>query len=107
MLYPAISYADQLRERFRSIWFKDKYKYWNCDTYYDEWNPDENTWNHHQFASVRDGEVIGYIGYKINRSIDSVFGLNIINFEDSPSATFSLNLGRALRDILKHTTSVN
>ena len=102
MLDVAIKYIEQIKEKFHCTWFKDRYKYWNYANYFEEWNPAESTWVNHQFVSVRNGEVIGYIGYDIDRaSGDVVYGLNIINFEDNPSLTFSMDLGRALRDIFE------
>ena len=66
MLEPAIKYRNQLERLQYDIWFNDKYKYWNCDTYYQSMDIDENTWNKHQFVSVYNDEVIGYISYNIS-----------------------------------------
>lgn len=102
MLDVAINYEDQVRERFRSVWFKEKYKYWNATSYYEDWNPVESTWTDHQFVSVRDGIVIGYISYCIDRADgDVVHSLNIINFEKRPSGTFALYCGHAIRSIFE------
>lgn len=102
MLDVAIRYIEQIKEKFHHTWFEDRYKYWNYANYFEEWNPAESTWVNHQFVSVRNGEVIGYIGYDIDRaSGDVAYALNIINFEDNPSLTFSMDLGRALKDIFE------
>lgn len=99
MLDIAINHEEELKQLFRSVWFKDKYKYWNCDNYYEDWRAEESTWVNHQFASVRNGSVIGYIGYMINRAgQDEAYNLNIINFEERPSITFAKDLGQALED---------
>lgn len=100
MLEPAIVYENELRMLFRSTWYKDRYKFWNCANYYEDWQASYSTWVKHQFASVRNGQVIGYIGYEINRAdADEAYALNIINFEDHPSVTFARDLGKALTDI--------
>lgn len=102
MLDVAIRYQEQLTDKFRSVWLKEKYKYWAGSTYFDDWEPIKNTWVDHQFVSIRNGEIIGYIGYSINRADgDVAHELNIVNFEEKPSITFSLDLGQALTDIFE------
>lgn len=102
MLFPAIEYETQLIDKFRSTWFKEKYKYYHCGNFFEDLEIHNSTLANHQFVSVRDGEVIGYIGYGIDRlNGDVVYGLNIANFEDTPSITFSVDLGRALKDIFE------
>ena len=102
MLDIAINYADQAKHKFRSIWFNEHYKFWAGSNYFDDWNPIESTWVDHQFVSVRNGEIIGFIGYAIDRAAgDVVHDLNIINFETKPSVTFAVDLGRALTNIFE------
>lgn len=100
MLEPAIKYREQLEKLQYNIWFNDKYKYWNCDTYYDSMQIDTNTWNKHQFVSVLNDEVIGYIAYNVSRSDNSVCSLSIINFSDN-TVIFGADLSRALKDIFE------
>lgn len=100
MLEPAIKYKDQLEKLQYNIWFDDKYKYWACDSYYQSMNIDDNTWNRHQFVSVYNDKVIGYIAYNISRSDNNVGGLSIINFSDNRAA-FGIDLGKALKDIFE------
>ena len=85
MLEPAIKYKDQLEKLQYDIWFQEKYKYWNCSVYYEAMNIDINTWNKHQFVSVVNGNVIGYIGYNILREDNSTYSLSILNFTDKVS----------------------
>lgn len=101
MLDLAIKYQDQVISKFRDTWFKDKYKYFNNANYFEDWVIKDSTWTNHQFVSVRNGEVIGYIGYNIDRSWDLVNDLAIINFEDSPSMVFAADMGHAIRDIFE------
>ena len=100
MLEPAIKYKEQLEQAQYGIWFDDKYKYWNCDVYYDTLQINTDSWNKHQFVSVVNGEVIGYIAYNVSRADNSVNTLSIMNFSDNKAA-FGVDLGRALRDIFE------
>ncbi len=61
LLDVAIKYKEQLEKLQYNIWFKDKYKFWNNDTYYDAMTIDDSTWERHQFVSIKDDNVIGYI----------------------------------------------
>lgn len=100
MLEPAIKYKEQLEKLQYDIWFNDKYKYWNCDVYYDTLTIDSNTWNKHQFVSVINDKIIGYISYNIDRGNNSVDCLSIMNFTDDKMA-FGMDLGQALKDIFE------
>ncbi len=103
MIDLAINYKDELQGKFRDIWFNDKYKYWNSCSYFSEFTIDASTWNRHQFVSIdsgADNEVIGYIGYEIDRDANYCWGLNIINFTDKTNL-FALDLGHALKDIFE------
>lgn len=62
------------------IWLNEKYKFYNCDTYYDTIQIDESTWNRHQFVSVSGERIIGYISYKVDRTADMACNLVIMNF---------------------------
>ena len=102
MLDLAINHTDEVVSKFRTTWYKDRYKFFHATPYYDDWHPEESTWTNHQFVSVRGNEVIGYIGYTIDRADgDIAHGLCIMNFEEKPSATFSIDLGKTLRDIFE------
>lgn len=100
MLKPAIIYKEQLETLQYQLYFNDKYKYWNCGVYYEPLNIDPNTWNGHQFVSVLNEEVLGFISYSIARSDDSVYNLSIINFSDN-KMTFGRDTGQALKDIFE------
>lgn len=109
MLDVAIRHKEELIELFRSIWFKEKYKFWNCGNWYEEWSPEESTWNSCQFVSLNGkGNVIGFMGYHIDRGNDFIYALNIINFTDD-MATFGLDCGKILRDLFErfHFRKVN
>lgn len=100
MLAPAVLYEDELRRLFNSIWFEDKYKFWNNDTYYDSFKVADSSWSDHQFVSLKDGKIIGYIEYQIYRCGPTAHTLSIINFTDD-KMTFGMDVGSALRDIFE------
>ena len=100
MLEPAIKYRDQIEAIQYEIWFNDKYKYFNSGAYYSAMQINDDTWNKHQFVSVLNGEVIGYIEYSISREEDNVHSLGIINFTDNKIA-FGRDLSKALKDIFE------
>lgn len=101
MLRPAKLYEDQVVELQRSIWYDEKYKYWNSSMSYDSIEIKDSTYNEHQFVSVNsDDEVIGYISYNVNRETNNVHTLGVINFSND-SMTFGRDLGQALRDIFE------
>lgn len=99
MLDIAQLHTDVLKEKFHETWFDDKYKYFHADTFYSEIEIDKDTWNKHQFVSLYDGYVIGYIGYGINRRTNNVDGLAAINF--SNHKTFGIDLGNVVFDIFE------
>ena len=100
MLYPAKLYEEELTEKFYNIWFSDKNKYWNNDTWYQTIEINNDTWETHQFVSVRekDDEVVGYISYDIDRQANIVSDIGIINFGDT-KAVFSKDVMQAIDDI--------
>lgn len=102
MLDVAINHEDELKMKFQSTWFSEKYKYWAYSSYYEAFEVAQNTMESHQFVSLNpEGEVIGYIGYSVYRGDDSVDGLNIINFTDGNKATFGIDVATAVRDIFE------
>lgn len=109
MLDIAIRHKEELIERFRAVWFDEKYMFWNYSSFYEEWEVAESTLERHQFASLdSEGHVIGYIAYGIDRSNEYVYALNIINFTDN-RIVFGMDCGQALRDIFEkfHFRKVN
>ena len=101
MLDVAIKYSDKLNEKMYDIWFKDKYKYYNYDTYYRTFEPEKETWNRHEFVSLdKDGNVIGLIKYSVSRQTYNASGFGAINFTDN-KITFGMDLGQVLKDIFE------
>lgn len=109
MLDLALNHEEELKKKFRGIWFSEKYKFWTCANYYEERALKENTWDGHQFVSLdNNGDVIGYIGYEIDRVNDLVDGLSIINFTEN-KIIFGIDVGNALIDIFEkfHFRKIN
>lgn len=101
MLDVAIKYKEQLKYKFYNIWFQEKYKYYNSSCYYSDFELDDETWNNHQFVSLKNNNILGYISYDINRQTNNAYCLGIINFEEKPSITFSVDLRTVLTDIFE------
>lgn len=105
MLKPAIEYKDELRKKRIDNWHKKKYKYVSYGpssflAVVSGSDITENTWNRHQFASIHNNEVIGYISYKISQQDHRVYGLEVINFTDDVMP-FSLDLKRIFKNIFE------
>lgn len=101
MLDLALNHVEELKSLFRKIWFDDKYKFYNFDMYYADVEICTNTWESHQFVSVDgEGNVIGYIGYTINRQTLNANNLEIINFTDD-IYTFGSDMKKAFKDIFE------
>lgn len=97
MLDIAQKYEQQLKLKFADIAYDMKYKFVH-EGYSEEYKPQSSTWNKHEFVSILEGEVIGYISYYINRNDYSVSGLYATNFSDSKGA-FGMDLGRAIINV--------
>lgn len=100
MLKPAQDYKEELERKMRETWGNEKYKYYHCNSYYSPIGIEDDTWNKMQFASVNpSGEVIGYLGYSIERECRYVRGLEICNFTDDP--VFGVDVKEMIKDIFE------
>lgn len=101
MLDLALNHKEELCRKFRNTWFSEKYKFWACSNYYEEHVLKESTWDGHQFVSLDNkGDVIGYIGYGIDRVNDVADGLSAVNFTDN-KVIYGIDIGNALIDIFE------
>lgn len=101
MLDVAINHIDELKKKFNSIWFQEKYKFYNYDMWFNNVEVDDNTWNRHQFVSLNNnGEIIGYIAYQVERQTHNASKLAIINFTDN-KIVFGRDLKQVLVDIFE------
>lgn len=100
MLDIALKYKDELNKLYINTWYNEKYKYYNYRSFYELPKFDESTWDGHDFVSLnKKGEIIGAIGYSINRPTESVCGLGILNFTDDPA--FGKDVLQAIQDIFE------
>jgi len=101
MLQPAALHVDFLTRRFTEIAFEDKYKYYFPMGYRDKFKIVEGTWTRHEFVSVdREGNVLGYIAYNIDRDCMVAHSLCIINF-GKEHVIFSKDLAHAIREVFE------
>jgi hypothetical protein len=100
MLKPAIQYADVLPKMYQSIWFEDKYKYYNYNSYWHTFSVEDKTQDWHEFVSINSkGEIIGYIHYYVNRITLNCTSFGAINFTNDP--TFGKDLLQVIKDIFE------
>lgn len=100
MLDVALKYIDQLKKLHIDTWHNEKYKFYNYRSFWELPKLQESTWDGHDFVSINSrGEIIGAIGYAINRTTDSVCGFGIINFTNDHA--FGKDVIQAIRDIFE------
>ena len=100
MLKPEIHYADQIPKKYQEIWFNEKYKYYNFNSYWHTFKIEDNTRDWHEFVSVnKKGEVIGYIHYWIDRTTLNCSRFGAINFTDDPM--FGKDLLQVIKDVFE------
>lgn len=101
MIDLAINHKEEINRLWRNCWFEEKYQFFNASNWYEDIVIDENSWNKHQFVSLdKNGNVLGFIDYKIDRNTNNVRGLRIINFSDN-KLIFGLDCGRIIYDIFE------
>lgn len=100
MIAFAQDYEKELARRMRETWGNKKYWYYHSSSYMAPIGVDENTWERVQFVSLNNsGEVIGYLGYAVDREGRYVSNLWIINFTDDKS--FGIDVMRMVKDIFE------
>ena len=99
----AYSYKDILQKKFEEIMFKEYYKYYNNDCYYDyDCTPKDSSWNALQFVSIdKENNVVGYLSANINRSDNKISALEIVNFDHKCNITFAKDLHTFLLDLFE------
>lgn len=99
MLELAIKHKDKLQVLFNNTGQEDRYKFFRSYEYVDEMKIDDSTYNKHQYVSInKSGNIIGYIGYSVQRTARVISSLVIINFTDEKIA-FGLDVRQAFEDI--------
>jgi len=102
----AKKHEEELKRLFLDIPYNPFYFFYTDAVYFSEFKLPEDTWNENNFASVKDGKVIGAIGYKIRRTDNAVHGLYIIHFggENAPNKeryVFGKDVMTAVKDIFE------
>jgi hypothetical protein len=99
MLELAIKYEEKLQGLFSNIAFDEKYMFFSGSSYRDKYKAAESTWNKHEFVSLdKEGNVIGYIKYGIDRECSIANSLQIVNFTNN-KVTFGRDVMQALDEI--------
>lgn len=100
MIAFAQDYEKELARRMRETWGNKKYWYYHASSYMSSLEVDKDTWNNTQFVSLNpSGEVIGLLGYGVNRECRYVNYLAVINFTDDTS--FGIDIMRMVKDIFE------
>jgi len=101
MLAYAKPYEDQVKKLFTDVTFDMFYKYASLTVYREEWKIPDSTWEGHQFVSMAEDQIIGYIAYYIDRITNAVSGLHLMHFEKKHKCEFGRDVMTALRDIFE------
>lgn len=100
MLDFAQNHEKELAKKMRDTWGKKKYWYYHRCSYFSQEMIKEDTWNDTQFVSLNSaGEVIGYLGYGIDRECRYVTYMAIINF--SGDISFGFDVMNMVKDIFE------
>lgn len=106
MLKPAIEYKEEVRKLLEEAYYNDKESF---SYYHPNYNYvilsggtkiEKNTMRKHQFVSVHNGKVVGFISYSIDLQNYKVYNLQIINFVNH-SITFAVDLKKAIENIFE------
>ena len=101
MIKPAILYKEELPKLYQSVWFNDKYKYYNYNSYWSTYQIEDKTWDWHEFVSVDENDtIIGYIHYRVDRVTMNCMNFGAINFFDS-NVIFGRDLLQVITDIFE------
>ena len=103
MLDLALNHEEDVVQKLKSTWFKEKYKFYSFADYYDLIELEKSTWKEHQLVSLNsNGEVIGFISYNIDRSFNSVTNFALVNFSGKEkNITFGVDTLVAVREIFE------
>lgn len=98
LLDNARKYNIDVKNKYIDVWYNEKYKYY-FSNWHNEHEVPKDDWNKMCFVSVdKDGNVLGYISYTIDRSVNSAHSFGAINFSDN-IITFGMDLRQIIDDI--------
>ena len=99
ILVPAIRYKEKLEDMFIDLWYDEKYKFYHATNWVDKYKVEDSNKDEHQFVSLdKDMQIIGLIGYRVNRITDTATELSIVNFTEN-KIIFGLDVKKAIDDI--------
>lgn len=101
MLDLAIKYESELQKLFADISLDEKYKFLYGMSYREKYKASETTWTMHEFVSIHNGEVIGYLKYNLDRDSNMAYGMQIVNFSNKGNYYFSKDMMQFLKDIFE------
>lgn len=94
MLKSAYAYEEKLQKAYKTIIDDPHYMFWNYSNYWHkEITLSDNTYNDMSFVSINNGDnVIGYLSATIDRNINAITSLSIMNFTKKLDIIFSKDL---------------
>lgn len=99
MLDNARKHEEELKKKFMEVWYEDKYKYYFSSNWHSEQELPKDDWEKMCYVSMdKDNNILGYISYMIDRSINSAHSFGAINFSEN-KATFGIDLCKVIDDI--------
>lgn len=108
MLDVAINHSEELKQKFRSVWFSNQYLCYSNSRQYKEFNSwDRNRFNEeldkHQFVSIKDGEIIAFLEYGTLKGTNYFRDVNVIDFQRKMSMTFYEDLMKVADEFIENT----
>jgi hypothetical protein len=101
MLDLAAKYEPELQKLFANITFDEHYKFLYNASYREKYKASESTWNMHEFVSLKEGKVIGYLKYDIDRDSNKAYGMMAVNFASKGNYFFAEDMMQFLKDIFE------
>ena len=105
MLKPAIEYKEEIQRLLKEAYYndKEKFSYYNPSCDYEfllgDVKIEKNTMKKHQFVSIHNEQIVGFISYNINLLNYRVYNMRCISFVNS--MTFALDLKRSIENIFE------
>jgi hypothetical protein len=102
MLKVAYYYNTKIQEEYQNIVYNEKFKFFCCSSYWSFKFEDcsSSNWFQIEYVSVdKNDNVIGFLGAEVERDINKVKSLRIINFKDKCNVTFSKDLHKFLIEL--------
>lgn len=101
MLKLAYNYLSELNNTYREIVFDDKYKFYNTSGYWTyELTIGNCNWSELDFVSVdKNDKILGYLGAGIDRNLNKIDYLRVLNFSNKDNIIFSKDLYKFIIDL--------